>query len=247
GRLAGPLGGGFGLLVTADGSDIVHLPTLPATANSLQRTARLSLDSTGTLRGEVKEVSTGDVAAIARLAADSAAQSTDQIKPIESVLAQSFATFTVRNAVIGNQRARDMPLEWTYDIEVPRFAEASGDIVTLRPRVLGSEATGFLETREARENDIEFEGPSRNTDQFEITLPPGYVVDDLPPPLDIDNAYAAYHSRTEVVGRALRYTRSLEIKQITAPVSQAEDLKQFFRSILNDEGAVVVLRHTNGN
>jgi len=247
GGLAGPLQGGFGLLVTADGSEIVHLPTLPVTASSQQRTAHLTLDADGTLRGEVVEVSTGDMAAFARSAVDTTAQDTDHIKPIESVMAQSFASYTVTSAVIRNRHTRDMPLEWTYNIDVPRFAESSGDILTLRPRVLGSQTTGFLETKEARENDIEFEGPHRNTDVFEISLPPGYVVDDMPQPIDADYPYAAYHSKTEVAGRTLKYTRSLEIKQVTVPVGQAENLKQFFRTIYNDESAVVVLRRTTGN
>jgi hypothetical protein len=153
----------------------------------------------------------------------------------------------VTNAVIRNRRTHDMPLEWSYQIEVPRFAEASGDILTLRPRVLGSQTTGFLETKEARENDIEFEGPRKDTDVFEIALPPGFVVDDMPQAIDADYPYAAYHSKTEIAGGTLRYTRSLEIKQVTVPADQAEQLKQFFRIIFNDEGAVVVLRRTSGN
>jgi Domain of Unknown Function with PDB structure (DUF3857)/Transglutaminase-like superfamily len=247
GGLAGPLQAGFGLLTTADGSEIAHLPTLPVTASSQQRTAHLSLDASGTLRGEVNEVSTGDTAAFARSAVDTTAQDSDHIKPLETVMAQSFATFTVTNAVIHNQRAHELPLEWNYTIEVPRFAEASGDILTLRPRVLGSQATGFLETKEARENDIEFEGPRKDTDVFEITLPQGFVVDDMPQPLDVVYPYATYHSKTEVAGRTLKYTRSLEIRQVTVPVAQAENLKQFFRSIFNDEGSVVVLRRTTAN
>ncbi len=52
GGLAGPLQDGFGLLVTADGSELVHLPVLPVTVSTLQRTAQLTLDGSGTLRGE---------------------------------------------------------------------------------------------------------------------------------------------------------------------------------------------------
>jgi len=247
GGLPGPLQGGLGLLVTADGSAIVHLPILPVAASSQQRTAHLTLNAAGTLRGEVNEVSTGDIAAVARRAVDTTTQDPDHIKTIESFMAQSFATFTVTNALIRNQRAHDMPLEWNYSIEVPRFAQASGDILTLRPRVLGSQTTGFLETKEARENDIEFEGPHQDTDVFEIALPQGFVVDDMPQPIDVDYPYAAYHSKTEVAGRTLKYTRSLEIKQVTVAVAQAEELKMFFRTIFNDEGAVVVLQRTTGN
>ena len=244
GRLAGPLQGGFGLLVAPTGGELVLLPALPATASSLQRTAHLILDETGTLRGDVKETSAGDMAAFARRAVDAATQETDRIKPIESVMAQSFATFQLTKAAIRNLRALDQPFEWNYSIEVPNYAEASGDILTLRPRVLGTKSTGLLETKEPRENDIEFEGPRKDTDVFEIALPEGYVVDDLPQPFDIDNPYASYHSKSEVAGHTLRYTRSFEIKRLTVPVAQAPELKDFFRAILNEERDVLVLQRT---
>jgi hypothetical protein len=113
--------------------------------------------------------------------------------------------------------------------------------------VLGSDGSGLLETKEARENDIEFESPRMDTDLFEITLPPGYVVDDMPQPLDVDYPYAAYHSKVEVTGQLLRYTRSFAIKQVSVPVAHAEQLKQFYRTIAGDEQQVVVLRRTAGN
>jgi hypothetical protein len=247
GELSGPLQDGFGLLVTADGSELVHLPVLPATTSSLQRTAHLTLDGSGTLRGDVREVSTGDVAALARAEVDVASQNTDQIKPIESEMAEAFPSFTLTGATIRNLHAHDQPLEWHYNFEVQRFAEASGDLLTLRPRILGSEGSGLLETKEARENDIEFEGPRTDTDLFEVTLPAGYIVDDMPQPLDIDSPYAAYHTKVEVAGHVLRYTRTFTIKQTSVPVAQAAQLKQFYRNIAGDEQTLVVLRRSAGN
>jgi hypothetical protein len=247
GALSGPLQDGYGLLVTAAGSELVHLPVLPVTASSRQRTAHLTLDGSGTLRGEVQEVSTGDAAAFARGEVDVATLNTDQIKPIEAEMAEAFPSFTLTSATIRNLHAHDQPLEWHYNFEVQRFAEASGNLLTLRPRVLGSDGSGLLETKEARENDIEFESPRMDTDLFEITLPPGYVVDDMPQPLDVDYPYAAYHSKVEVTGQLLRYTRSFAIKQVSVPVAHAEQLKQFYRTIAGDEQQVVVLRRTAGN
>jgi hypothetical protein len=235
------------LLVTADGSELVHLPVLPATTSSLRRTAHLTLDGSGTLRGDVREVSTGDVAALARAEVDVASQNTDQIKPIESEMAEAFPSFTLTGATIRNLHAHDQPLEWHYNFEVQRFAESSGDLLTLRPRILGSEGSGLLETKEARENDIEFEGPRTDTDLFEITLPAGYIVDDMPQPLDIDSPYAAYHTKVEVAGHVLRYTRTFTIKQTSVPVAQAAQLKQFYRNIAGDEQTLVVLRRAAGN
>ncbi len=247
GSLEGPLQASFGLLVTADGGELVHLPSLPVTSSSLKRTAHLTIDDTGTLSGQVDEVSTGDAAALARAQMDATTVSTDQIKPVESLMAASFPTFTLKTAAVRNLRTHDRPFEWHFAFEVPGFAESSGNLITLRPRILGTKSTGLLETKAPRENDIEFEGPRMDTDEFEIALPQGYIVDDMPQPLNLDYPYAAYHSKTEISGHTLKYTRTFVIKQVMVPSTQAPQLKDFFRAILNEEAAVAVLRRASAN
>ena len=88
----------------------------------------------------------------------------------------------------------------------------------------------------------DFPGLRKDTDQFEITLPPGYEVDDLPPPVDVDYGFASYHSKTESAGNVLKYTRTFEIKELSVPMSKMEDLKKFYRIIASDERNTAVLK-----
>ena len=81
-----------------------------------------------------------------------------------------------------------------------------------------------------------------DTDSFEITLPSGYEVDDLPPPVDADFGFASYHSKTEVKGNVIGYSRTFEVKELSVPVSKAEELKKFYRIIAGDERSTAVLR-----
>src|SRR5439155_27136513 len=101
---------------------------------------------------------------------------------------------------------------------------------------------GILEKKDPRLFPIEFEGPVLDTDSFEITLPPGYEVDDLPSPVDADFGFASYHSKTEVKGNVIGYTRTFEVKELSVPVSKAEELKKFYRIIAGDERSTAVLR-----
>src|SRR6202040_2480637 len=96
--------------------------------------------------------------------------------------------------------------------------------------------------KEPRLFPIEFEGPLQDTDSFEITLPPGYEVDDLPPPVDADFGFASYRSKTEVKGNVIGYTRTFEVKELSVPVSKAEELRKFYRIIAGDERNTVVLK-----
>jgi hypothetical protein len=101
---------------------------------------------------------------------------------------------------------------------------------------------GFLETKEPRKFAVEFPAPALDSDTFEITLPAEYVVDELPEPVNADYPFGSYHSKTEVSGPVIRYTRSYEIKQLSVPASNAEELKKFNRMIAADERSVVVLK-----
>ncbi len=99
-----------------------------------------------------------------------------------------------------------------------------------------------METKEPRKFPLEFEGPSRDTDSFEIALPAGYEVEELPPPMDVDYSFGSYHSKTEASGQMLHYTRSVEIKELSVPVSKMDELKKFYRMIASDERNTAVLK-----
>jgi hypothetical protein len=79
---------------------------------------------------------------------------------------------------------------------------------------------------------VEFEGPEKNVIvAYDIALPQGSVVDELPPPADADYSFGSYHAKTVVEGNVLKHTRTFEIKQISVPVNQAKDLKKSYRII----------------
>jgi hypothetical protein len=69
-----------------------------------------------------------------------------------------------------------------------------------------------------------------------------YEVDNLPPPADVDYSFASYHSRTEATGNNLKYTRTLEIKELSVPMGKVEELKRFYRVIASDERNTAVLK-----
>ena len=84
-----------------------------------------------------------------------------------------------------------------------------------------------------------------DTDNFEITLPPGYTVDELPAPVHADYGFASYHSKSELKGNVLAYSRTFEIKQLSVPVSRAPELKKFYRIIASDERNTAILKPVN--
>ncbi len=60
----------------------------------------------------------------------------------------------------------------------------------------------------------------------------------------MDEGFASYRSKTEMAGGTLRYTRTLEIKDLSVPVNQADKLKALYRIIAGDERNSAVLKRT---
>lgn len=242
GQIRGDLQANYGLLVAPDGGELVKLPQQPSTMNGIQRSAKLTLDPTGALKGEVQEVRLGDRAWLERARLEHVTSDKDRIKPIESLLAGSLANFEITKASLVNPQRNDQPFGFNYSFESQKYAKSAGNMLLVRPRVLGVKAAGFLETKEPRKFPVEFEGPVRDTDNFEIAIPAGYEVSDLPNPVDTDYSFASYHSKTEVSGGVIRYTRTFEVKELSVPVDKIEELRKFYRTIANDERSTVVLK-----
>jgi hypothetical protein len=242
GQIGGYLQANWGLLVTPDSGELVELPKQPAALNSIRRTGKLTLGATGTLTGAVEEMRVGDRASSQRAALRSVTKDTDRIKPIENLLAGSLSLFHITQASVLNLTQTDLPFGFNYSFNAENYAKTAGNLLLVRPRVVGTKSSGLLETKDPRKFPIEFEGPSRDSDSFDIALPPGYVVDDLPPPVDADFGFASYHSKSEVSGNAIHYTRVFEVKELSVPVSKAEELKKFYRIIASDERNTAVLK-----
>src|SRR6266478_1225588 len=242
GQLSGALQANYGLLVAPDGGELVELPLLPSVMNGIQRTAKFSLSSSGTLTGDVKEVRVGDRASNQRYALRSATKDIDRIKPVETLLANSLATFRLTKASVTNLAQTDQPFEYNYSLVAENYAKTAGNLLLVRPRILGVKTSDLLETKAPRKFPVEFDGPSRDIDTFEIAIPPGYEVDDLPPAINVDYAFASYHSKTEATGNMLRYTRTFEVKQTSVPLNKVDDLKKLYRLIAGDERNTAVLK-----
>ncbi len=242
GQLSGALQANYGLLVAPDGGELVELPELPPAMNGIRRTAKLDLNPTGTLSGDVQEIRMGDRAWSQRWVLRTATKDSDKIKPIETLLAQSLGTFQITKASVSNLQLTDQPFVYNYSVVAQNYAKMAGNLLLVRPRFVGSKSSSLLETKDPRKYPVEFDGPSRDTDIFEITMPVGYEVDDLPPAVSEDFSFASYHSKTEVNGNTLKYSRTFEVKELSVPLSKIDDLKKLYRIIASDERNTAVLK-----
>jgi hypothetical protein len=242
GQIRGELQANYGLLVTPNGGDLIELPQLPPSSSGVRRIAKLKLLENGALTGEVAEQRRGDSATYQRYELRSVKKDADRIKPIETLLSHSLGNFQIAKASIGNLNVHDQPLTWNYSFISGQYAKSAGNLLLVRPRVFGSHFNDILEQKEPRKYPVEFEGPKRDVDTFEIEIPAGFEVDDLPGPTDVDYSFASYHSKTEAKGNVLVYSRTYEVKELSVPVDKLDQLKTFYRAIGSDERGTAVLK-----
>jgi hypothetical protein len=110
--------------------------------------------------------------------------------------------------------------------------------------VLGAKAEA-IGMEKPRIFPVEFSSETHQSDVFEIEVPPGYAVDELPDPVKVDVGFAQYESKIEVSGQTLRYTRDYTIKDLLVPTSKEPELKRHFSSIYSDERNSAVLKKVN--
>jgi transglutaminase-like putative cysteine protease len=242
GRLAGGLQGSYGLLAQESGGRLVQLPRTSHADSGVLRQAQMTLDAQGALHGSVLERATGDEASVQRYLVRTSTRDTDVIKPVQNKLAGSLAAFRIEEASITNRRVLSAPFEWHYKLVADAYARRAGDLLIVRPRVLGTQAQDLDDESTSRVHDLTFSEARTDQDEFTIELPAGYAVDALPDPVDIDVGFAAYHSRTEVSGSKLQYRRTYELRELRVPAAKMSDYRRLHQAIARDERAVAVLK-----
>lgn len=235
----------FALVVAPDGGHIEKIPLLPPATNRLLRVAKLTLTPTGNLSGDVRELRWGGPAAGERQAFLEV-QPSQREKIFENFLGESLNSFQLMGASVGNLENFDQTLTLDYKFFAPDYAKSAGNLLILSPRVIGDQYTGDLDLftvdGKPRQNPIDFEEATLQTDDFEITLPAGYMQDGLPQPVQASCDFATYSSKTSVTGGVLHYQSTFEVKDVVVPKEKLPEIRTFLQQVAADQRAAAVLK-----
>jgi hypothetical protein len=231
--------GSYGLLVAGADSEVIQLPMLKPDTDTTDRTATFKLSADGTLSGEVTVLHSG--ASSWNLRENlSLASEKDQRKDLEQALQQSLPNFTLGTEKAENVLALDKPLQMQYQVTAPMYAKDAGSLLLVRTRVLGSDTYELLD--KPRVYPISFDGAGTWKDDFDVTIPAGYAVDDMPNAVNMDVGFASYHSEVKTANGVLHYHREYTLKQVTLPASDYAALLKLEAAITTDENSDAVLK-----
>jgi len=239
GQLEHNLQGSYGILMEGADTQAIALPLLSPEYNTIRRNASLHLDPDGTLKGTVTEKRFGDVSE-RRRTLYTHGDVKEQNEELDHILEQDFPTFKVADFKVENAEVLNKDLTTSYSLNVDRYARSMGQLLMVRPRVLGSEAPSV--DNEPRKVAIDLRETMQAKDDYDIELPQGYAVDELPEPVDLDLGFASYKSSSQVKGNVIHYSRTYIVREVTLPADKYADLQKLSAVINTDEQSRAVLK-----
>lgn len=233
------LQGSIGTLVNGANSQAVQLPVVPPDGDVTERVGQLQLAADGALQGSVTETRVGASSGRER---NYFAENTEKERReyVERRLRQDFSEFQLKSESAENVQNLEEKFVVKYQLSAPEYAKTAGNLLLVRPRVVGSDAEALNEDPRKYPIDLRVVGIERDT--FDISVPPGFVVDEVPDPMKIDVGFATYSSEVKVDQNVLRYSRELVVKELVLKPDQYSALKKLEAGIATDESRNAVLR-----
>jgi hypothetical protein len=240
--------GSYGLLSAGDASQVLALPVLAPDANGMEESGTFTLSPDGTLMGKVDITGVGSEGAEFRLDLKYTDEK-ERREEVEKMVAHDLPGVTLDALEFVQPPDLEKPLEIHLKVTVPQYAHSAGALLLVRPRVVGEDAIPFDDR--PRGFPINLHATGHWHDSFDISLPTGYMVDDLPDPVSIETEFASYHSAVTAKGNVLHFERELVVKVVELPPDKAAEFRKFEGTILFDEKSAAVLKKqaaaTGGN
>jgi hypothetical protein len=239
GNLPSYLQGGYGTLAAGIASQIIPLPILPPDANGTVRKGAFTLAADGTLTGLVDTTHAGPEGADMRMILKYSDEK-ERRESLETAISRDVPGVVLNSFQFIQPSELDKPMEVHYKLTASQYAHQAGPLLLVRPRVVGSHVLAFND--KPRTVPIDLSATGRWRDSFDITLPPGYVVDETPDPVNLDLDFASYHSNITAKGDQLHYEREYIVRQVELPAARAADFRKLEGAILMDEKGTAVLK-----
>jgi hypothetical protein len=233
------LQGSYGILVAGSDSQVIQLPVLKPESDATIRTAKFELDGDGTLKGSVTVTRNGATAWESR---EFYAMNSDkeQRESLERSLRNDFSSFTLGTRSVQHVRDLNEQLALQYEVTASSYAKAAGPLLLIRPRVVGSDVERLNDR--PRKYPIQFEALGDWKDDFDLRIPAGYAIDEVPDPVNVDVGFASYRSDVKVDGDMLHYSREFVLKKLDLDADQYAELKKFEAVVNTDENRSAVLK-----
>ena len=239
GTLPSGLQGGYGLLCAGEDSQVLALPVLSVDSNTSERKGTFQLAADGALTGSLDVLRTGTSGADQRLFVKYSSDK-ERREAVEHSVDHDIPGVVMNAVRFVEPEDLEKPMELHYTLTAAQYAHMAGQMMLVRPRVLAS----YVQLTDAKQRVYPVDLGSVGTwhDSYDIQIPAGFVVDEMPDPVDIDLPLVSYHSRVSAKENQLHYEREYVVRGLEIPASDFSSFYRLEKAILGDEKGTTVLR-----
>ena len=238
GDLPDYLQGSLAVVVAGENGGLLEMPVTPADFNAWNRETEITLGSDGSIKGIIRERTSGQESRPARTMLRSMSN-VDFSKVIERWLTRG-ATAARLDKITPKDRQSDAAFDMDVEFSAPNYGQLMQNrLLVFKPAVMSRTNSVYL-TEKNRQYPVMLESNSFN-EKATFNLPAGFDVDEIPNAVSLQTPFGKYATTYEVKGSKLIFTRSLTMSRSTVSPERYKDVRDFFTGMLNAEQSPVVL------
>jgi hypothetical protein len=232
------------LKLEKSGGSFIKVPAASYDKAVVRRSAEMTLDSDGALKGTLTVRFEGGEALERRLDA----LSTDEAGRREALEDEARNWLPAGAGVtLGSAdgwQESEGPLVAIFAVELPAYAVLAGKRLLVPAYLFQSRQWEAFQHQERR-YPVYFPYAFGESDTVAIEAPAGYRVESLPPRQSGSLSYARYFNETQLNGRQLATERTLQVNGIFFAVESYREVKDFFRAVRAGDEQQAVVRSAN--
>ena len=236
GELPLTLQGSLGLIVSPTEGRLTRMPVTAPESHARVRTIQASIAADGAFAATIRTSSTGDPASQER-AFFKGATKDQYVRLLETEVRSQVPGARLTLGTVGDDRDTNR-FELTLTLESRAFAQGLQNGLVL----VGAPSLGRLLPvlpGGARTSPVVLE-PVEQSDRFELTIPPGLVVDELPSPNAMDTPFGRFDVKWTAEGTRITRTLTLHVLRATVTANDYALVRRFIDGFREAEGFPVV-------
>lgn len=233
------LQGSYGLVIKGDAGDLVRLPVRDEKANIARREMFVEIKAEGDIEATVKEIFSGQMAALARRRIASL-NPEEYAKEKGVQIARDIPGATISGLSVNRETDLAEPVQVEYQLSAANFANRLNRLLVIRPVLFRTQQFPLF-ARAERTNPVLFDMKSVREDIVRIKLPEGFRIDELPADTKINNEFGEFSLTYQVSSDAITVQRRLAITSQLIPASQYDEVKKLFDTASTASQTSVVL------
>jgi transglutaminase-like putative cysteine protease len=228
----------FALLITDEGGKLVKTPASSSTQNGQIRRANITLNTDGTALAEIETIYKGNQKdALNYLFSEAAAEE------IENWLKNNLevSSYRLERKDFKILNSEDGTSALTLYLTIPRYASVSGSRIFFKPNILERHSS-IPDPVNSRIFPVMISYPYCDIDSITYQIPPGYIIEAIPKPAQLETDFAEYISQIgSTDDTTIRYHRRFEFKLTQIAPQKYESFREWMKAVVTIDNLSIVL------